>query len=129
MCVIKKIFSTVNDVNLNRNEGTFAFVLHRLSGLCLAAYIFLHLIVLGSEFLFGKGTFNLLMGTLEWPLFKMLEVCLIAVIAYHLINGTRIVIIDLCRAVKAQKVLFWIVMILTVIVFVITLVVFLQRII
>jgi len=126
---MKQILSTFTDINLNRNEGTIAFILHRLTGLCLAGYIFLHLLIVGSEFMFGTGTFNKLMGSFEWPLFKLLEIGLIAVIAYHLINGSRIVAIDLMKLVKAQKVMFYIVMALCIGATVITAIVFLPKII
>lgn len=126
---MKKILSSINDIWLNRNEGTIAFVLHRLSGLCLAGYIFLHLVVVGSDFLVGKGSFNQLMGFFETPLIKILEICLISVVTFHLINGLRIIIIDFFIGAKKQRALFWVVLILCVLFFVITVFVFLPHII
>src|SRR3989339_689131 len=105
--MIKKIFSVFGELMLNRNEGTVAFILHRLSGLCLVGYIFLHLVVVGSEFIFGKGSFNWLMGTFENPLIKALEICLISVIAFHLINGLRIIVVDFLNITRTQRAMFW----------------------
>ena len=110
--MIKKIFSVFGELMLNRNEGTVAFILHRLSGLCLVGYIFLHLVVVGSEFIFGKGSFNWLMGTFENPLIKILEICLISVIAFHIINGLRVIIIDFMNITRAQSAMFWVVILL-----------------
>jgi succinate dehydrogenase / fumarate reductase, cytochrome b subunit len=126
---MKKIISSINDIWFNRNEGTIAFVLHRLTGLCLAGYIFLHLIVVGSDFIFGKGVFNQLMGTFEIPIIKALEICLIGVIIFHLINGLRIIVIDFFIGAKNQKTLSWLVFILCVLFLVITVLVFLPHII
>ena len=110
--MIKKIFSVFGELMLNRNEGTVAFILHRLTGLCLVGYIFLHLVVVGSEFIFGSGSFNWLMGTFENPLIKILEICLISVIAFHIINGLRVIIIDFMNITRAQSAMFWVVILL-----------------
>ncbi|MFH0889025.1 MAG: succinate dehydrogenase, cytochrome b556 subunit [Planctomycetota bacterium] len=126
---MKKILSSINDIWLNRNEGTIAFVLHRLTGLCLVGYIFLHLIIVGSDFLIGKGVFNLLMGIFEIPLVKVLEICLISVITFHLINGLRIIIIDFFIGAKKQRILSWVVLVLCILFFIITVLIFLPYII
>jgi succinate dehydrogenase / fumarate reductase, cytochrome b subunit len=128
MIVLKQILTTTFDISRNRNEGTLAFILHRLTGLALAGYIFLHLIVLGSEFIFGKGSFNALMNAFVWPLIKIAEIGLITIISFHLINGIRIVVIDLFRIVKEQKLFFWIVMVLCLIIFLITAAIFMPKI-
>ena len=127
--MIKKIFSVFGELMLNRNEGTVAFILHRLSGLCLVGYIFLHLVVVGSEFIFGKGSFNWLMGTFENPLIKALEICLISVIAFHLINGLRVIIVDFLNITRTQRAMFWLVMLLCVAAVITATVIFLPKII
>ncbi|HLD36196.1 MAG TPA: succinate dehydrogenase, cytochrome b556 subunit [Planctomycetota bacterium] len=127
--MIKKIFSVFGELMLNRNEGTVAFILHRLSGLCLVGYIFLHLVVVGSEFIFGKGSFNWLMGTFENPLIKALEICLISVIAFHLINGLRIIVVDFLNITRTQRAMFWLVMLLCVAAVITATVIFLPKII
>ncbi|MDI6787167.1 MAG: succinate dehydrogenase, cytochrome b556 subunit [Planctomycetota bacterium] len=118
--MLKKILSIKDEVLHNRNEGTFAFILHRLTGLCLTSYIFLHLVVVGSDFIFGRGAFGMLMGSFEKPLFKILETCLICVIAFHMINGLRIIIADFLSITRAQRFMFWVVIILCLLVFILT---------
>ena len=127
--MIKKIFSVFGELMLNRNEGTAAFILHRLTGLCLVGYIFLHLIVVGSNFLFGGNSFNILMGTFETPLVKVLEICLISVIAFHIINGLRIIVVDFLTITRTQRLMFWVVMAFCISAVIITAVVFLPKII
>lgn len=63
----RKLINQKSDLLLNRNVGTFAWLIHRLTGIILALYIFLHLTVLGSEMWLGKGVFNRLMGQFERP--------------------------------------------------------------
>ena len=127
--MIKKIFSVFGELMLNRNEGTVAFILHRLTGLCLVGYIFLHLVVVGSNFIFGGNSFNILMGTFETPLVKVLEIGLINVIAFHIINGLRIIVVDFLTITRTQRVMFWVVIILCVSAVIITTVIFLPKII
>ena len=127
--MIKKIFSIINELMQNRNEGTVAFILHRLTGLCLVGYIFLHLVVVGSEFIFGKGAFNILMGTFENPLVKVMEIGLISVIAFHIINGVRIIIVDFLTVTRTQRAMFWVVIIFCITAVIITTMIFLPKII
>lgn len=115
MNVIKNLGDVKTDVLRNRNTGTVAWLLHRLTGLALVFYIGLHLGVLGSELLFGQGAFDRLMGSFKQPVFKFLEVCLIAVVGFHLLNGLRIILADFLQITRAQKVLFWIVIVFLVI--------------
>ncbi|MBI4712479.1 MAG: succinate dehydrogenase, cytochrome b556 subunit [Planctomycetes bacterium] len=107
MNIIKPVNDLKNEVWLNRNTGTIAWFLHRITGLALAGYIFLHLTVLGSEILFGDGAFNQLMGTFEQPLVKILEICLVGVIMFHLINGLRLIIIDMFALTRKHLAVFW----------------------
>jgi succinate dehydrogenase / fumarate reductase, cytochrome b subunit len=110
--LIKKIFAQKQDLLLNRNIGTFSWVLHRVTGLILASYIFMHLIVLGSNKLFCDNSFNFLMGQFEVPIFKVLELCLVGVIFFHGFNGVRVVIADFAKITRLHKILFWIIMVI-----------------
>lgn len=127
--MIKRAIGNINDILLNRNAGTFTWLIHRLTGLALAGYIFLHLVVLSSEFVFGPGTFNTLMGTFKYPLFRALEVCLIGVIFSHLLNGLRVIAIDLFGLTRKHVVILWIAVGLFVAGMIVTLVIFVPHII
>lgn len=85
--------------------GTFAWILHRLSGLGLIFYLLLHIWVIG-HLAGGEESFDSIMEFFNNPLFKFLEIGLIGVIFYHLFNGLRLTIIDLGWLVEKQKVLF-----------------------
>ncbi|MFH1092514.1 MAG: succinate dehydrogenase, cytochrome b556 subunit [Pseudomonadota bacterium] len=75
------------------HPGFVAWVLHRLGGLGLVAYIFLHLYVL-SSLADGPAFFNRIMALFDHPLIKIMEIGLLGVVVYHSVNGLRIVFMD-----------------------------------
>ncbi|MBN1163059.1 MAG: succinate dehydrogenase, cytochrome b556 subunit [Candidatus Krumholzibacteriota bacterium] len=85
--------------------GTFAWILHRLSGLGLIFYLLLHIWVIG-HLSGGEKSFDGIMEFFGSSLFQFLEVGLVGVILYHLFNGLRIVLIDAGILVEKQKMLY-----------------------
>ncbi len=85
--------------------GTFAWILHRLSGLALIFYMLLHIWVI-HHLSVGEESFNGIMEFFNNPLFKFLEIGLVGVILYHLWNGLRVTLIDMGVLVERQKLLF-----------------------
>jgi succinate dehydrogenase / fumarate reductase cytochrome b subunit len=85
--------------------GTFAWILHRLSGLALIFYLLLHIWVI-HHLMVGAESFDGVMEFLGTPLWKFLEIGLIGVIMYHLFNGLRVTLIDMGVMVERQKLLF-----------------------
>jgi succinate dehydrogenase / fumarate reductase, cytochrome b subunit len=88
-----------------RGLGTWAFWLHRLTGIAIAFYLLLHILVI-STVVSSTGNFNDAMKFLKAPIFVLLEAGLIATILIHGLNGIRIVLFDLGYGVKKQKELF-----------------------
>ncbi len=95
------------DPNYYRFIGSWAWILHRLSGLALIFYLCLHIWVINTLTL-GPGKFDSVMNFLASPLFKFLEVGLWGVIMYHAFNGARIVIVDFFMGSQFHKKLFFI---------------------
>ena len=93
------------DVYLGRGLGAWAFWLHRLTGLAIVFYLFMHLLVIATV-LGGTGSFNSVMAVLKAPAFLFGELLLIAAICIHGFNGVRIVLFDLGKGVKNQKEVF-----------------------
>jgi succinate dehydrogenase / fumarate reductase cytochrome b subunit len=104
------------DVYLGRGLGVWAFWLHRLTGLAIVFYLFMHLLVIATA-LGGTGSFNAAMTTLKAPAFLVGEMGLIAAICVHGFNGVRIVLFDLGMGVKKQKEIFIALMIAAVVPF------------
>lgn len=101
-----------------RGLGMWAFWLHRLTGLAIAGYLLMHILVI-STVVGGANNFNAAMQFLKAPIFVLLEMGLLAVILIHGLNGIRIVLFDLGYGVKNQKQIFIVLMLLAIIPFVI----------
>lgn len=93
------------DVYLGRGLGVWAFWLHRLSGLAIALYLLMHIVVIASV-VGGSGNFNAAMVFLKQPIFVLLEMGLIGAILVHGLNGLRILAFDLGYGIKRQKEIF-----------------------
>ncbi len=115
-----------DEVGLNPNVGAWSWLLHRITGLILVFYLFMHFFALSSS-VGGASTFNSWLANLQNTLTHILEIGLVAVVAFHLLNGLRITIADFFYLTKPHKVIFWIAMIIFLILMVITVVVFLGR--
>ena len=70
------------DLNYYKFLGSWAWILHRLSGLALIFYLSLHIWVINTLTL-GPEKFDQLMKFLNSPLFKLLEVGLWGIILFH----------------------------------------------
>jgi len=93
----------------NMKTGMWAWVGHRLTGLALVAYVFLHLSFLTTASL-GSGDFDSLMATTSKPLFIAMDFMLVILVIYHAMNGARVVLFDLGIGIRRQKLVFWVTM-------------------
>ncbi len=121
--IIKYYF---DEWGLNKNIGTFSWLLHRLTGMILALYLFAHIIVVSSG-LWGPESFNTWLKVVQTPLTHFLEIFLLACIALHLLNGLRIILTDLLFVTKQHKAIFWVAGAIFVLFMIVTLSVFLPR--
>lgn len=79
------------------NLERYLYILHRFTGIGLIMYLPLHVWVT-SQRLKGPKVWDSLMGPgglLNNPYVKVLEFALIAVIAFHALNGIRLIITEL----------------------------------
>lgn len=97
-------FSRWLDVMLHykRHSGSWAWILHRITGLGLTAYILMHIIAL-TGLLKGEAAFNAEMKLFSSPLFLVGEWLLGALVIFHAVNGIRIVLIDLANGARYHK--------------------------
>ena len=96
-----------DEIKLNFNTGTIAWILHRISGALLLFYFLMHSIIIGSA-LRGGQSFDVALAKVQIPLFHVIEIGLIGVVFFHLLNGLRLVIIDFTLLSKTHKIVFWI---------------------
>ena len=94
------------DLNYYKFIGTWAWILHRLSGLALIFYLCLHIWVINT-LTKGPDKFNEIMRFLNSTPFKYLEVGLWGIILFHAFNGVRIIFVDFFKGSLYHKKLFF----------------------
>jgi succinate dehydrogenase / fumarate reductase cytochrome b subunit len=86
--------------------GHFAFSIHRITGIGIVAYLYLHLAVL-SMLLGGEDAWSGFLELATTPLFLGLDVILVFGLLVHGLNGTRLALVGSGYAADRQKALFW----------------------
>ena len=86
--------------------GTAAWILQRLSGLFLTLYLLVHIIVIGTA-VRGEDAFDDLLANFEKTPFLILDAGLVGVVAFHALNGLRLILFDFTVGLRFQKALFW----------------------
>ncbi len=99
------VSSTQEVLRYKKRVGMWAWMLHRLTGLGLVAYLILH--VWGLKAITNAEAYNALIASYHAPLFKVAEFGLLIAVVYHALNGVRIVLIDFMGWSPNQKKLFW----------------------
>lgn len=89
----------------NREIGSWAFILNRITALGLTFYLFLHLIVL-RQLALGPQAYDAFLKTVESPLFVFGEVLVITAGFIHGLNGLRIALTSFGVGVPRQRQLF-----------------------
>ena len=78
-----------------RNHPTYwAFVVHRVSGIALAAFLPVHFFAL-SQALHGAAALDAFLRFADAPLYKVAEWGLVVLLAAHLTGGVRVLAIEL----------------------------------
>ena len=85
-----------------RHSGSWAYLLHRITGIGLTTYLFVHIWAL-SSLTKGHAAFQEEMKTFTTLPFKILEWALGALVMFHAFNGIRIAVVDLGNGARYQK--------------------------
>src|SRR6185503_11525251 len=90
-------------------EGYWAWLLHRVSGVAIILFLFLH--VLDTSLIgFGPEAYESFGFLYRIPVFRVLEVALAGAVLYHGINGIRSIIIDFVdKSTRIQRQLWYMV--------------------
>jgi len=95
------------------SAGMWAWVLHKFTGWVLVGYLFTHIAVLSTA-LEGAATYDATLGGLESLLVvRVLEVGLLAVAVFHILNGIRLLLVDLGVGLDSQDKSFYVSLVLT----------------
>jgi len=93
----------------NMRTGMWAWVGHRLTGILLVVYVFLHLSFLSQASL-SHESFDELMERMSQPMFVFFDFLLVCAVIFHAMNGLRVVLFDMGIGIRKQKLVFWIMM-------------------
>jgi len=95
------------------SAGMWAWVFHKFTGWVLIGYLFVHVAVLSTA-ISGAGIYNDTLQSLEGLLLvRVLEVGLLAVAAFHILNGIRLLFVDLGVGLESQDKSFYASLVLT----------------
>ncbi len=97
-----------------KTTGFFSFALRRITGVALVLYLFMHMWVIGSINQ-GAQAFNERLALVQSPLFKFLEIALLAAVIYHAIDGIRLLVVHYFDVAEYRKSLFYAVMVVSII--------------
>jgi succinate dehydrogenase / fumarate reductase cytochrome b subunit len=103
-----------------KEQGMWAWLLFRASGLLLVLYLFAHIVITSLGHFGGTGESNAytqMMEFFEHPVAIVLDLLLVAVILYHAFNGVRVILMDFGVGIQRHKIVFWTCMAVTVICF------------
>lgn len=90
------------DARAHAHPAYWAFLLHRLSGLALAAFLPVHFWALGQA-LQGAAALDGFLRFTDQGLFKFAEWGLVVLLALHLAGGVRLLLIEFGRASNLRK--------------------------
>jgi succinate dehydrogenase / fumarate reductase cytochrome b subunit len=94
-----------------KGVGMWAWVLFRISGLILVAYLFVHIVIVSQAQVSGPSVLNRLFKTFDSPILVFLDFMLVSAVLYHGLNGVRIILMDLGYGIRQHKLVFLSVMI------------------
>ncbi|MGR9052419.1 MAG: succinate dehydrogenase, cytochrome b556 subunit [Gammaproteobacteria bacterium] len=95
-----------------KTTGFISFALRRITGVALVLYLFMHLWVIGS---INQGTeaFNERLAMVQTPVFRYLEIGLLAGVIYHAVDGIRLLVVHYFDMTEYRKSLFYAVMVVS----------------
>ncbi|QSG08614.1 succinate dehydrogenase, cytochrome b556 subunit [Halapricum desulfuricans] len=95
------------------SAGMWAWIFHKFTGWVLVGYLFTHIAVLSTA-TSGATVYNeTLVGLESLLVVRILEVGLLAVAVFHILNGIRLLLVDLGIGLEAQDKSFYVSLILT----------------
>ncbi|HHT9117006.1 MAG TPA: succinate dehydrogenase, cytochrome b556 subunit [Candidatus Hypogeohydataceae bacterium YC38] len=101
-----KLRAIISDIGWNLNSSTLPYTLHRVTGIALVLFLFLHIWTLSAVFQ-GSEAFNKAVGKFDNPLGHLMEYTLFFAVMIHLLNGLRITLVELFDLTALQERLLW----------------------
>lgn len=93
------------NLSYKKDSGSWAWIFHRVTGIALIGYLFLHVYSL-STLTQGRAVFEAKMQSFLAPPFLVMEWFLFIIVLFHSLNGVRIVLVDWADGAKYHKSLY-----------------------
>ena len=95
--------------------GMWSWVLHRITGVAIFFFLLVH--VLDTALVrVSPEAYNVVIESYKTPIIGMAELGLVVAIVFHGLNGLRIIAVDFwSKGTKYQRVMFWLVVAVTVV--------------
>lgn len=74
-------------------EGMISWALHRITGLGVLLFLFIHIADIYIV-RYGAEAFNDVLFIYHNPIFRIMEIGLVAAVYFHALNGIRVILID-----------------------------------
>ncbi len=103
----QKLKEGFKDLVKNRNPGMLSFWIHRVTGVAVTVFLFLHIFTLSSVFR-GKDAYDYAISKFDTKSGYIFQYVLLLAVAIHLLNGIRITVVDFWGLTRIQKKLLWI---------------------
>ncbi|GAB7095626.1 succinate dehydrogenase, cytochrome b556 subunit [Halolamina litorea] len=106
---------TVEDFGRWRSftAGMWAWLFHKFTGWVLIGYLFTHIAVLSTALAGETAYENTIVGLEALAVVRLLEVGLLAVAVFHILNGVRLLFVDLGMGLEAQEESFYASLVIT----------------
>lgn len=96
------MFFPPRDLLLNNRVGMWAFALQRITGLLLTVYLIGHIFYALAPAGAGMEAFDQRILPLQVGWWHILDIALLLGIAFHALNGIRIIVVELGRNARVQ---------------------------
>jgi succinate dehydrogenase / fumarate reductase cytochrome b subunit len=95
--------------------GMWSWVLHRITGVAIFFFLLVH--VLDTALVrVSPEAYNVVIESYKTPIIGLAELGLVGAILFHGLNGLRVIAVDFwSKGTKYQNVMFWIVLIVSVV--------------
>ncbi|MFC4359315.1 succinate dehydrogenase, cytochrome b556 subunit [Halobium salinum] len=95
------------------SAGMWAWIFHKFTGWVLIGYLFTHIAVLSTALQGDAAYTNTIVALESLAVVRLLEVGLLAVAVFHILNGLRLLLVDLGVGLDSQDKSFYASLVLT----------------
>jgi succinate dehydrogenase / fumarate reductase cytochrome b subunit len=89
-----------------RRLGFWVWMLRRVSGLGIAFYLLLHIVVI-HQLVAGRATFDQAMDLFASPAFRLGELAVVVACIVHAVDGVRVMAIEAFDLARAERRMLW----------------------